>query len=125
MSAPFTNIRLVALACSLILFLGPVSLEAAVLSGSGPNLPIPGVNPPWPPGVALTRTPVGGGFTGTWTSPADANWIGTFNATGSVPSNTSSGSTNYDFSALPNGNLPVGTFFIFNDVDSGSQTNET
>ena len=120
MFASFLNIRLVALACSFILLIAPVSLEAAVLSGSGPNLPIPTVNPPWPPCVALTRTTVTGGFTGTWASPADANWIGTFSATGPIPNNTSLGTTRYDFSALPNGNLPAGTFFIFSDVDSGT-----
>ncbi len=117
MFAPLSKIRIYAAACSLILFFAPVSLKAAVLTGMGPNLPLPAPNPPWPPGVALTRTTVIGGFTGTWTSPANANWIGTFNATGPIPNNTNAGTTNYDFSTLPNGNLPSGTFFLFGDVD--------
>lgn len=34
------------------------------------------------------------------------------------------GLTRYDFSTLPTGLLPVGTYFAFGDVDGGSSTNE-
>jgi hypothetical protein len=36
----------------------------------------------------------------------------------------SSGATGYDFSSLPLGYLPAGTFFVFGDVDSGSTLEE-
>ena len=115
-----------ALSCLFILLFASVSLEAAVLSGSGPNLPIPTVNPPWPPGIARSVVAVTGGFTGTWTTPVQPDWIGTFHATGPIPISTFSGTTNYDFTTLPNGNLPAGTFFHFNDFDKGgSPTDET
>ncbi len=112
------------LGLALLLAVGSTAVNAAVLTGMGPNLPIPTINPPWPPGVVLTRVAVTGGFTGTWLWPAQPDWIGTFNATGPIPNITNSGTTLYDFSGLPTGKLPAGTFFIFGDVDGGSQTNE-
>jgi len=96
----------------------PVS--AVPLTGAGPNLPIPAVNPSWPPGQSVSRVNLGGAFTGTWMAPVQSDWVGTFNATGPIPSSMGAGSVKYDFSSLPLGYLPSGTFFIFGDIDRGS-----
>ncbi len=96
------------------------SLQAAVLTGSGPNLPMPVPNGSWPPGVSPLQVSAGLSFTGTWNATAHPNWVGTFNATGLVPSAFATGVTQYDFTSLPLGYLPAGTFFIFGDVDGGS-----
>lgn len=73
-----------------------------------------------------------GPFTGTWTAPANAAWIGTFPATGAMPHTPPvglpvTGTALYDFSAgggyLP-GALPVGTYFQFGDLDFGSGSPE-
>lgn len=97
-----------------------VPVGAVPLTGSGSNLPIPTTNPSWPPGQSAVRTVSGGTFTGTWAAPANSDWIGNYNASGPVPSSMSAGSVKYDFSTLPLGFLPAGTFFIFGDVDGGS-----
>jgi hypothetical protein len=98
---------------------------SAQLIGAGPNLPIPAPNNPPPPNQPRAVTTGAGSWTGTWTAPAQANWIGSFNAIGPVPSGmTSTGTTRYDFTSLPTGQLPVGTFFRFGDVDGGSTQNE-
>ena len=97
---------------------------AAPLTGAGTHLSIPSPNPAWPPGEPAARIAVGGGFTGTWTAPVQPNWVGTYNATGPIPSSMSSGATGYDFSSLPLGYLPVGTFLVFGDVDDGSSSLE-
>ncbi|MEM9166619.1 MAG: hypothetical protein AAGB48_06305 [Planctomycetota bacterium] len=95
------------------------------LVGSGPNLPIPSPNDPPPPQQPRAVTTGSGTWTGTWTSPAAANWVGSFNAIGPVPAGvTSTGTTRYDFSSLPTGQLPADTFFRFGDVDGGSTTTE-
>ncbi len=96
------------------------SLQAAVLTGSGPNLPTPVPNGSWPPGVSPLQVSAGLTFTGTWNATAHPNWVGTFNAAGLVPSAFATGVTQYDFTSLPLGYLPAGTFFIFGDVDGGS-----
>ncbi|MEL6797620.1 MAG: hypothetical protein AAFO89_12465 [Planctomycetota bacterium] len=98
---------------------------AQPLTGSGPNLPIPSPNDPPPPQQPRAVTTGTGGWTGTWTVPAQPDWVGSFTATGPVPSGmTTIGSTRYDFTTLPTGQLPVNTFFRFGDVDGGSVTNE-
>ncbi len=98
---------------------------SAQLIGSGPNLPIPSLNNPPPPNQPRATTITGGTWTGTWTNPAHPDWIGSFNATGPVPTSAGTvGTTRYDFTGLPNLELPSGTFFRFGDVDGGSTTNE-
>jgi hypothetical protein len=64
------------------------------------------------------------GFTGTWSSPVQPNWVGTYNASGTIPSSTGRGFTSYDFTSLPLGYLPAGTFLVFGDVDNGSGSSE-
>lgn len=100
------------------------TVSAAILTGSGPNLPIPTPNPAWPPGVSPTQIDFGGTFTGTWAAPADPDWVGTYNATGPIPGAFAVGTTRYDFTTLPLGYLPAGTFFLFGDVDGGSTNAE-
>ena len=113
----------------LLSFIGCLALasttHAAVLTGSGPFLPLPSPNPAWPVGVSPTYTTVGTTHTGTW-SPLDVHpdWAGTFGmSTPPIPA-LSTGSTNYDFTSLPLGYLPAGTFFYFGDVDGGSTNPE-
>jgi len=125
MTTRIFNPTTLCLCLALMLVLDSTAVKATTLTGMGLNLPLPVPNQPWPPGVALTRTTVTGGFNGTWISPAHTDWIGTFSATGSIPSSTNNGTTLYDFSGLPTGKLPAGTFFLFGDVDGGSSTNET
>ena len=108
-----------------LLLLIAMPVGATPLTGSGMHLPIPTINPAWQPGVSATVVDTGGAFTGTWTAPVQAAWVGTFNATGTAPSSTTSGIANYDFTSLPLGYLPGGTFFIFGDVDHGSGLAET
>lgn len=121
MFSQFSRIRRAAIACCLsTLFFVAAPLEAAPLTGSGPDLVMPTVNPPWSPGISATRATVTGGFTGTWTAPVQPDWVGTFNAWGQIPDANGTGIVRYNFSTLPNGFLPVGTFFIFGDVDGGS-----
>jgi len=121
----WSMLREVAAAAVLSWAFAGVSLEAAVLTGSGSHLPIPSPNPGGPPGVAPTLVVSINGFTGTWTPPAMPPWVGTFSALGPVPNNTNLGTTRYDFTTLPGGVLPAGTFFLFGDVDSGSGPGET
>ncbi|GJM24133.1 MAG: hypothetical protein DHS20C16_05480 [Phycisphaerae bacterium] len=116
-----------ALAGLALLALTTTTASAAPLIGSGPNLPIPSPNPGEPPrqGRALSGV-TGTGFNGTWTSPALAPWIGTFNAFGPVPSGNTSpaGITRYDFTPLASGLAQAGTIFAFGDVDGGSTLTE-
>jgi hypothetical protein len=98
---------------------------SAQLIGAGPNLPIPAPNNPPPLQQVRTATPSGPGWTGSWTAPAAANWVGSFTAIGPIPAGmTTTGTTRYDFTTLPTGELPSGTFFRFGDVDGGSTTTE-
>ncbi len=106
-----------------ILFLATVfSAHAAVLSGTGPHLPIAGPHNPSPSGVGHSTIASGGGWLGTWSAPAPAPWIGTFSATGPTTGSGMVGTTTYDFSTLPTGTLPAGTLFLLGDVDSGADT---
>ena len=103
-------------------------VSAAPLTGSGPNLPIPVPNPGEPPRVGAALSGItGSGFNGSWSAPALAPWVGSFSATGPVPSGLPNpvGSTRYNFTTLPTNVLPTGTYFTFGDVDGGSVTNET
>ncbi|WP_428940658.1 PEP-CTERM sorting domain-containing protein [Fontivita pretiosa] len=104
---------------------------AAPLTGSG-VLPFPGATGDPPRDVYLASGTGPGPFTGTWpgagpNSPPQPQWLGTFSATGPMPhtppagANTT-GTTLYDFTVItfPNGQLPVGTYFQFGDLDNGS-----
>jgi hypothetical protein len=93
-------------------------LNAAVLSGTGINLPIAGPHTALAPGVFHSTTVTGGTWTGTWAGPAAAAWIGTFNAVGPTTGSGMLGTTDYDFATLPTGTLPSGTLFLLGDVDS-------
>ena len=103
-----------------VLLFAAMPVGATPLTGSGTHLPIPTINPAWQPGMSVARVDVGGAFTGTWATSVQPDWVGTFNATGPIPSSLNSGIANYDFTSLPLGYLPSGTFFIFGDVDQGS-----
>ena len=95
-----------------------------VLTGSGSNLPLGGT----PPATEnISRSSTQSGFTGTWSSPALPDWVGSFTATGPIPTGTSfpAGTTRYDFTSLPTGVLPTGTFLRIGDLDIGSATNES
>lgn len=98
---------------------------AQPLVGAGPNLPIPAPNDPPPPQQVRNAVTSGPGWTGTWVAPAQPDWVGSFTATGPIPAGaTTTGTTRYDFSTLPTGQLPADTFFRFGDVDGGSTTTE-
>ncbi len=101
-----------------------VSIQAQPLAASIDPLPIPSPNPGIPPGSVVNPVlaTVSGGFTGTWSSPAAPDWIGTFTATGPIPAGTTSpsGTTVYDFTSLPTGVLPVGSIFRIGDLDMGA-----
>lgn len=92
-------------------------VSAAPLTGSGANLPLPGNTGPTPPGVAPVLSNLSGPFTGTWSSPAPAPWLGTFTGTGSYPSSGASGTSVFDFSGLAAGELPAGTYVRLSDLD--------
>jgi hypothetical protein len=98
---------------------------AVPLTGSGANLPIASNTPP--PSQTRAVVASGGGWTGSWTAPAAAPWVGSFTATGPIPVGTSNatGTTIYDFTSMPLGHLSAGTYFRFGDVDGGSTQNET
>jgi PEP-CTERM motif len=101
-----------------------ISTHAAPLIASIDPLPIPSLNPGIPAGSVVNPviTTVSGGFTGTWSSPAAPDWIGTFTATGPIPAGTANpaGTTVYDFTALPTGALPVGSIIRIGDLDKGA-----
>jgi len=97
------------------------------LTGAGSNLAVPSPNLGAPLRQGAALSPGGGSFTGTWTAPALPDWIGTFSADGPIPAGQVDGPglTRYDFTALPTGVLPVGSYFAFGDLDGGSATGET
>lgn len=96
--------------------------KAAVLSGTGANLPIAGPHNPSPSGYSHSTVAGGGSWMGTWSAAAPAPWVGSFSATGPTTGSGMLGTTTYDFSTLPTGTLPAGTLFLLGDVDSGSDT---
>jgi hypothetical protein len=131
----YRSIRVFALAACL---LAAGASASAQLSGSG-QLPLPAgcPNPPncssTAPGIGPTISAnVSTGFTGTWSPNVAAPWVGTITATatgiGSGPSYPSSvvdaSTTVWDFSLVGAGFLPVGTFVLLGDVDSGSSGSE-
>ena len=100
-----------------LIFLSFATLsQAAVLSGTGANLPT-GETGPLAPGILRDFLASGGGWTGTWTSTAQAPWVGSYSVTGTALGSATTGTADFDFSTLPNGTLPVGTFFTLGDVD--------
>ena len=107
--------------------LSVVPCVVRALVGSGQHIALPSPNPAAPP---YQQAPLLGAiipnvsFNGTWSTPAPACWIGTFTATGPVPSSENMGTTTYNFASLPQGGLPSGTFVLFGDVDGGSGSNE-
>ncbi len=105
-----------------LLALSSISItNAAILSGTGPHLPIIGPHHGGAvPGIPHTIAAGIGNWNGTWTTTAATPWVGTFSATGPLTGSGSSGTTRYDFTTLPTGNLPPGTMFLLGDVDSGS-----
>lgn len=109
---------------TLTLMMGASSvIQAATLVGAGSHLPIPSLPHNTPANsVAPLITTVSGGFTGTWSSPADSDWYGTYNATGDVPTSGSVTSTSYDFTPLSLSSLPVGSIFILGDLDDGENS---
>ena len=118
MNALYTSIGALALSASAAI--------AVPLTGSGSNLPIS--SPVAPANQARTVTPTSATtWDGSWTAPAAAPWVGTFSAFGPIPAGTTNptGTTRYDFTSLPFGDLSAGTYFRFGDVDGGSTTNET
>lgn len=103
----------------------PMPLGSGLVD-SGPNLPIPNPNPTLTfvqPVYIPADDNLGNPFTGTWSSPAASDWIGTFSGTGNnVLTGLNTGTGIYDFSAL--GGLPIGTYFRGGDLDFGSGTQE-
>ena len=120
MTLQTTTRKLSLLTSFFVLLFAAMPADAMPLTGSGTHLPIPAINPAWQPGVSAARVDTGGAFTGTWATPVQPDWVGTFNATGPIPSSMNSGIANYDFTSLPLGYLPSGTYFIFGDLDQGS-----
>lgn len=104
-----------------ILLYAPIG-GAAPLTGSGAHLPVPAPNPAWPPGVSPTQVQTGPTFTGVWGAGTHPDWAGGggYSAVGPIPGAFATGSIFYDFTTMPLGYLPAGTFFIFGDVDGGS-----
>jgi hypothetical protein len=92
-----------------------------LLSGSGTNLP----NTPFlpkqsyrPPSVA----PVYAGGSGSWSTPALPDWVGSFTISGpAIWSGTTSGTTTFNFSSLPNGSLPADTLITLTDFDGQTE----
>ena len=101
--------------CILLSLVGKVL--AMPLTGVGQHLPVPVPNPERPMWQSRTLELLPGGFEGTWTDDVAPDWRGTFTATGHAPTGLQVGMAHYDFTSLPTGQLPVGTFFRFEDVD--------
>ena len=103
--------------CSLLSL--SVFSQAAVLSGTGINLPIGGVPHGPSPGVPFVIASGVGTYTGTWSTPAAAPWIGTATATGVAPLSGNSGISTIDFTPLTAGFLPAGSMLLIGDIDVG------
>ena len=104
------------------LFAANVSAQLPKLTGQGDHIPNVGPSTIWPPGISPTQVAdmAGTTFSGTWDNTVQSPWVGTFNATGLIPGSANSGFVDYDFTSLPLGYLPKGTFFLFGDVDGGT-----
>lgn len=100
-------------------------LHAGILTGSGSHIPLgPYYTAGTFPSVAPSYTTVPNtSFAGTWTTNVAPAWVGTFNATGPLPSGaTATGLSHYDFSTLTLGALPALSIFALGDLDNGSGT---
>jgi hypothetical protein len=130
------SVSVFALASFLIVLSG-ISSSAAPLTGSG-TLPFPGATGDPARDAYQSAGPVNGPYTGTWpgagpNSPAQPAWWGTFKVTGQMPHTppagpSVTGNAHYDFTAAGGyiqGALPIGTYFHFGDLDSGSGPGET
>lgn len=100
--------------------------QAVVLTGSGSHLPVPANMMPNAQVRTVTGNTVSGPWQGSWSSPAFPDWVGSFDVTGPLPAGTANpiGISQYDFTSMPTGALPVGTYFRLGDVDQGSVTTE-
>ncbi len=100
--------------------------SAALLTGSGPHLSVPSIGLPSALPTAVTGNAVSGPWQGSWASPALPGWIGSYDVGGPQPAGTgnNTGTSEYDFTLMANGELPVGTYFRFGDLDQGSGTAE-
>ena len=100
--------------------------QAVVLSGSGSHLPVPANTTPNAQPRTVTGNTVNGPWQGSWSSPAFPDWVGYFDVIGPVPAGTSNstGISQYDFTSMPTGELPIGTYFRLGDLDQGSGTTE-
>ncbi len=101
------------------------SLSAEVLTGSGDHLPIPDPNMSNPERVGPVYEGDAEAFTGTWSSPANSDWHGTFTGTGQHPGTSGPGSASFDFSGLVHGYLPVESIVSLGDLDAGSGSSES
>lgn len=115
-------------AVALALWVGmPNSAHALTLMTSTTLTPITLGPNPIPPAVGPAYVDNGNGTTtGTWSSPAGADWLGSFTVTGPLPTSGGAvGTATYDFSTLANGYLPIGSYFQFGDLDYGSAQDES
>ncbi|RMH30566.1 MAG: hypothetical protein D6693_00160 [Planctomycetota bacterium] len=112
--------------CVCALVMGAGSALAVPLTGSGSNLPIPSPNPGAPANQTRSTALISGGWTGSWSAPAAAAWVGSFTVSGPIPSGTTNptGLSRYSFGSMPTAVLPTGTFFRLGDLDGGSSTAE-
>lgn len=123
--SPGLSMKAAIMSVAVIAGVGPVQAQA-FLTGSGTHLPLgsivgPSSTPEPGLGAAYTETPFTS-FTGTWGASVLPAWQGTFTGTGPIPSLDSrpSGTSLYNFSGLATGVLPVGTYIVLGDIDSGS-----
>lgn len=121
-SAVTVSRGIIAAIVGLALGAGTLNLAHAGTLSSGTLTLVPMVT-----GAAPTQVyPAYGTSTGTWSSPAASAWLGSFSFSGPLPTSGGSiGTTTYDFSTLPDGYLPTGSYFDFSDLDHGSGTNES
>ena len=103
-----------------------IPAPAAALLGTGSHLT--------PSGTVITNFPAvgtpfvdngGGNFTGTWSAPAQADWIGSFAISGADPRGNAPGTSSYNFSTLTTNALPAGSWFLLGDLDNGTGASET
>jgi hypothetical protein len=83
-------------------------------------VPFPAATGSLPPGIAATLA-IGANFTGTWTTPVAAEWLGTFNGTGPYPlSANGAGVSDWNFTTLDDHILPIDTYFRLGDLDQST-----
>lgn len=108
-------------AFSAMMLCGSSRLLAAPLSGSGAHLPLP--TSAFPAMQDRTLTAVSPSrWIGSWSAPAAGPWVGSYQIDGNLPStfpgqSPRTGESVYDFRSMPGGELPIGTFFVFYDLD--------